>query len=106
MRYCSYSEKLFSYTKIILIFGGCIEFQQFEDPLICNNLFFFTDQSAVVYLLLKFVVDWVDGQISYLEAHETAAVVNFCMNLLQLYASHNIGKVLFPSFLSTVVFKT
>ncbi|TKY61337.1 Exportin-4 protein [Spatholobus suberectus] len=50
-------------------------------------------ESAVVYLLLKFVVDWVDGQITYLEAQETAAVVNFCMRLLQLYSSHNIGKI-------------
>ncbi|XP_057961919.1 uncharacterized protein LOC131153553 isoform X2 [Malania oleifera] len=48
---------------------------------------------AVVYLLLKFVVDWVDGQIIYLEAPETAVVVNFCMHLLQLYSSHNIGKI-------------
>lgn len=52
-------------------------------------------QSAVVYRLLKFVVVWVEGQISYLEAQETAAVVNFCMRLLQLYSSHNIGKVNF-----------
>ncbi|XP_030503962.2 uncharacterized protein LOC115719167 isoform X1 [Cannabis sativa] len=50
-------------------------------------------ESAVVYLLLKFVVDWVDGQISYLEAQETAAVVNFCTNLIHLYSSHNIGKI-------------
>ncbi|KAG2272852.1 hypothetical protein Bca52824_067407 [Brassica carinata] len=50
-------------------------------------------ESAVIYLLLKFVVDWVDGQISYLEAHETAGVVNFCMSLLQIYSSHNIGKI-------------
>ncbi|XP_061366360.1 uncharacterized protein LOC133309585 isoform X2 [Gastrolobium bilobum] len=50
-------------------------------------------ESAVVYLLLKFVVDWVDGQITYLEAQETAAVINFCMRLLQLYSSHNIGKI-------------
>ncbi|XAR65865.1 hypothetical protein NMG60_11011849 [Bertholletia excelsa] len=50
-------------------------------------------ESAVVYLLLKFVVDWVDGQIIYLEAQETAAVANFCMHLLQLYSSHNIGKI-------------
>lgn len=47
----------------------------------------------VVYLLLKFVTDWVEGQIIYLEAKETAAVVDFCMRLLQLYSSHNIGKV-------------
>ncbi|CAK7341133.1 unnamed protein product [Dovyalis caffra] len=50
-------------------------------------------ESAVVYLLLKFVVDWVDGQIAYLESGETASVVDFCMRLLQLYSSHNIGKI-------------
>ncbi|CAA7041139.1 unnamed protein product [Microthlaspi erraticum] len=50
-------------------------------------------ESAVIYLLLKFVVDWVDGQLSYLEAHETAVVINFCMSLLQIYSSHNIGKI-------------
>ncbi|KAI8556163.1 hypothetical protein RHMOL_Rhmol05G0230600 [Rhododendron molle] len=50
-------------------------------------------ESAVVYLLLKFVVDWVEGQIIYLEAQETAVVINFCMHLLQLYSSHNIGKI-------------
>ncbi|KAG5571509.1 hypothetical protein H5410_061275 [Solanum commersonii] len=49
-------------------------------------------ESTVVYLLLRFVVDWVDGQIIYLEARETAIVVGFCMRLLQLYSSHNIGK--------------
>lgn len=51
-------------------------------------------ESAVVYLLLKFVVDWVDGQISYLEAQETNIVIDFCMRLLQLYSSHSIGKML------------
>lgn len=48
---------------------------------------------AVVYLLLKFVVNWVDGQINYLEAQETAIVIDFCMRLLQLYSSYNIGKI-------------
>ncbi|KAF6154762.1 hypothetical protein GIB67_032374 [Kingdonia uniflora] len=50
-------------------------------------------ESAVVSLLLKFVVDWVDGQIVFLEVKETSVVVNFCMRLLQLYSSHNIGKL-------------
>ncbi|GLT76967.1 hypothetical protein SLA2020_485980 [Shorea laevis] len=50
-------------------------------------------ESAVVYLLLKFVVNWVDGQISYLEAQETVIVIDFCMRLLQLYSSQNIGKI-------------
>ncbi|CAA3016496.1 exportin-4 isoform X2 [Olea europaea subsp. europaea] len=50
-------------------------------------------ESVVVYLLLKFVVEWVDGQIIYLEARETAAAVDFCTRLLQLYSSHNIGKI-------------
>jgi hypothetical protein len=63
-------------------------------------------ESAVIYLLLKFVVDWVDGQLSYLEAHETAVVINFCMSLLQIYSSHNIGKVnLFPYLLLTSLFR-
>ncbi|KAE8653609.1 hypothetical protein Csa_007263 [Cucumis sativus] len=53
----------------------------------------YKDESAVVYMLLKFVVHWVDGQINYLEARETATVVDFCMRLLQLYSSHNIGKI-------------
>ncbi|KAH9602259.1 hypothetical protein KSS87_015420 [Heliosperma pusillum] len=47
---------------------------------------------AVVYLLLKFVVQWVDGQIIYLEAHETVALIDFCMSLLRVYSLHNIGK--------------
>lgn len=50
-------------------------------------------EPAVVYLLLKFVVQWVEGQIIYLEAQETAALINFSMRLLQLYSSHNIGKI-------------
>ncbi|KAB1223871.1 Exportin-4 [Morella rubra] len=50
-------------------------------------------ESAVIYLVLKLVVVWVNGQISYLDAHETALVVDFCMRLFQLYSSHNIGKV-------------
>ncbi|PIN07964.1 hypothetical protein CDL12_19468 [Handroanthus impetiginosus] len=53
----------------------------------------YKDESVVVYLILKFVTDWVEGQIIYLEAQETAAVVDFCMRLLQLYSSHNIGKI-------------
>ncbi|KAI6698236.1 hypothetical protein NL676_018355 [Syzygium grande] len=50
-------------------------------------------ESAVIYLLLKFVVEWVEGQITYLEAQETTAVIDYCMRLLQLYSSHNIGKI-------------
>ncbi|XP_030511531.1 exportin-4 isoform X2 [Rhodamnia argentea] len=50
-------------------------------------------ESAVIYLLLKFVVEWVEGQISYLEAQETTVVIDYCMRLLQLYSSHNIGKI-------------
>lgn len=64
---------------------------------VMNPILIFLDiykhESVVVYLLLKFVVDWVDGQIIYLEAHETAAVIDFSMRLLQIYSSHNIGKI-------------
>ena len=37
----------------------------------------------------------MDVEIIYLEAKETAIVVDFCKRLLQLYSSHNIGKVKF-----------
>lgn len=60
---------------------------------ILNLLDIYKHESLVVYLLLKFVVTWVDGQISYLEAQETAAVIDFCMRLLQIYSSHNIGRI-------------
>ncbi|KAL8130523.1 hypothetical protein V2J09_019678 [Rumex salicifolius] len=50
-------------------------------------------ESAVVYLILKFVVQWVDGQISFIEAKEAALVINFCMCLLKLYSDLNIGKI-------------
>ncbi|XP_019108194.2 uncharacterized protein LOC104907672 isoform X2 [Beta vulgaris subsp. vulgaris] len=53
----------------------------------------YKNEPAVVYLLLKFVVQWVEGQISYLEAQETATLINFSMRLLQIYSSHNIGKI-------------
>ncbi|KAG9445689.1 hypothetical protein H6P81_011817 [Aristolochia fimbriata] len=62
------------------------------NPLL-NLLEVYKNQSAVVYKLLKFVVDWVDGQIVYLESKDTAALVGFCMQLLQIYSSHNIGKI-------------
>ncbi|KAM7250286.1 hypothetical protein ACFE04_022169 [Oxalis oulophora] len=50
-------------------------------------------ESAVVYLLLKFVVDWVEGQLTYLVAQETAVVIDFCKHLFQLYSSQNMGKI-------------
>ncbi|PWZ52067.1 Phosphoenolpyruvate carboxylase 1 [Zea mays] len=53
--------------------------------------------STVVYMILKFVVDFVDGQAVFLDAKETSALVSFCLQLLQIYSSHNIGKVGFLS---------
>ncbi|XP_058101583.1 uncharacterized protein LOC131245863 isoform X3 [Magnolia sinica] len=53
----------------------------------------YKNESAVVYVLLKFVVDWVEGQVVFLEAKDTAVLVSFCMQLLQIYSSHNIGKI-------------
>jgi len=50
-------------------------------------------QSSVVYLLLKYVVDWVDGQVAFLEAKDTVIVFSFCVRLLEIYSTHNIGKV-------------
>lgn len=53
----------------------------------------YKNQPAVVYLILKFVVDLVDGQVTFLESKETSTLVNFCLQLLQIYSSHNIGKI-------------
>lgn len=50
-------------------------------------------QSSVVYLVLKYVVDWVDGQVAFLEAKDTAILFSFCVQLLEIYSAHNIGKV-------------
>ncbi|KAG2537518.1 exportin-4-like isoform X1 [Panicum virgatum] len=54
----------------------------------------YKNQSTVVYMILKFVVDFVDGQAVFLDAKETSALVSFCLRLLQIYSSHNIGKVM------------
>ncbi|XP_066370496.1 uncharacterized protein [Miscanthus floridulus] len=54
----------------------------------------YKNHSSVVYMILKFVVDFVDGQAVFLDAKETSALVNFCLRLLQIYSSHNIGKVM------------
>ncbi|XP_020531043.1 exportin-4 isoform X2 [Amborella trichopoda] len=53
----------------------------------------YKNQSAVVYLLLKFVVDWVDGQVVFLEAKDTAVLFRFCVQLLEIYSSNNIGRI-------------
>lgn len=53
----------------------------------------YKNQSMVVYVLVKFTVDWVDGQVAFLEAKDTAILFNFCVQLLQIYSAHNIGKV-------------
>lgn len=45
-------------------------------------------------MILKFVVDFVDGQAVFLDAKETSVLVSFCLKLLQIYSSHNIGKVI------------
>ncbi|XP_035820164.1 exportin-4 isoform X7 [Zea mays] len=54
----------------------------------------YKNHSTVVYMILKFVVDFVDGQAVFLDAKETSALVSFCLQLLQIYSSHNIGKVM------------
>ncbi|XP_031502482.1 uncharacterized protein LOC116265754 isoform X3 [Nymphaea colorata] len=53
----------------------------------------YKNQSAVIYILLKFVVDLVDGQVVFLEPSDTAVLFSFCVRLLQIYSSHNIGKI-------------
>lgn len=53
----------------------------------------YKNEPMVVYILLKFVVNWVDGQVVFLEARDTTILFNFCIQLLQIYSEHNIGKV-------------
>ncbi|CAL9153708.1 unnamed protein product [Musa hybrid cultivar] len=53
----------------------------------------YKNQSTVVYLILKFVVDFVEGEVAFLSAKETSILVNFCLQLLRIYSSHNIGKI-------------
>nr|XP_010934314.3 LOW QUALITY PROTEIN: exportin-4-like [Elaeis guineensis] len=53
----------------------------------------YKNQSAVVYLILKFMVDFVDGQVIFLNAKETSILVSFCLRLLEIYSSQNIGKI-------------
>jgi hypothetical protein len=44
-------------------------------------------------MILKFVVDFIDGQAVFLDGKETSVLMSFCLRLLQIYSSHNIGKV-------------
>ncbi|VAH04296.1 exportin-4 isoform X2 [Triticum urartu] len=54
----------------------------------------YKNQSEVVYMILKFVVDFIDGQAVFLDGKETSVLMSFCLHLLQIYSSHNIGKVM------------
>ncbi|KAL6641078.1 hypothetical protein ACP70R_019259 [Stipagrostis hirtigluma subsp. patula] len=62
----------------------------------------YRNESAVVYMILKFVVDFVDGQAVFLDAKETSALVSFSLRLLQIYSSHNIGKFVMLSLSSSL----
>ncbi|XP_020595203.1 exportin-4-like, partial [Phalaenopsis equestris] len=53
----------------------------------------YKNQPAVVYLIIKFTVDLVDGQVTFLNAKDTSVLVSFCLQLLQIYSSLNIGKL-------------
>ncbi|EFJ35002.1 hypothetical protein SELMODRAFT_406082 [Selaginella moellendorffii] len=53
----------------------------------------YKNQPSVVYLLLKYVVVWVDAEVVFLEPKDTTTVFNFCVQLLSVYSAHNIGKV-------------
>ncbi|KAJ8442259.1 hypothetical protein Cgig2_005199 [Carnegiea gigantea] len=53
----------------------------------------FSVMNSLLTLLEVYKHEWVEGQIIYLEAQETAALINFAMRLLQMYSSHNIGKI-------------
>ncbi|GJP30141.1 hypothetical protein CLOM_g22612 [Closterium sp. NIES-68] len=50
-------------------------------------------EPQVVFVILKFMAVWVDSQILFLNADDTAQLFHFCLQLLQAYAAHNMGKV-------------
>ncbi|CAA6673264.1 unnamed protein product [Spirodela intermedia] len=52
------------------------------DPIL-TLLEVYKDQSAVVYIILKFIVDFVDAQVVFLTPKDMATLVNFCMKLLK-----------------------
>ncbi|XP_051186487.1 uncharacterized protein [Lolium perenne] len=54
----------------------------------------YKNQPEVIYMILKFVVDFIDGQAVFLDGKETSVLMSFCLRLLQIYSSHNIGKVM------------
>ncbi|XP_042439550.1 exportin-4-like isoform X1 [Zingiber officinale] len=54
----------------------------------------YKNQSTVVYLILKFVVDFVEGEVAFLNAKETSILIDFCLQLLQVYSSHNMDLTL------------
>ncbi|KAK1284705.1 hypothetical protein QJS10_CPB21g00067 [Acorus calamus] len=58
-----------------------------------NFLEIYKNETVIIHMILKFVVDLVDAQVAFLENKETAILVNFCMKLLQIYSAQNIGKV-------------
>ncbi|CAI7847034.1 unnamed protein product [Closterium sp. NIES-54] len=47
----------------------------------------------VVFVVLKFMAVWVDSQILFLTPDDTAQLFHLCLQLLEAYAAHNMGKV-------------
>lgn len=51
------------------------------------------NQPQIAYLVLKFVVTWVESQVAHLSPDGMAATLRFCLALLQVYSRNNMGKV-------------
>ncbi|CAI7768768.1 unnamed protein product [Closterium sp. NIES-53] len=50
-------------------------------------------EPQVVFVVLKFMAVWVDSQILFLTPDDTAQLFHLCLQLLEAYAAHNMGKV-------------
>lgn len=53
------------------------------------------NQPLIAYLILKFVVTWVESQVAHLTSEGMATTLRFCVRLLEVYSRNNMGKVLF-----------
>lgn len=54
----------------------------------------YKDEATVVYMILKYAVDLVEGNVVFLSTEDTRILIGFCLNLLEIYSLHNARKIL------------
>ena len=53
----------------------------------------YAGEAGVVYLLLKFWVEWVEAHVAFLDREATRQLMDFCVRLLEMYSKNNCGRV-------------